>query len=194
MTMLASAAAPRAMWASDNLPKNPAQQALGFPLLPMLYWIDSLSFLSLLWWQTLLNHRMLQPAHLMRVLSESASKWLQLQKWDSSGTSTTHPQPLHISLGAVAAPEQRQTCRNTTSAITGAVAGCGVSAARHRVQVELRCGASACWWSGIMSKAQWLRQAVAHWRVCGAASCLRCSGCGRLWNIGVLAARHRVRS
>ena len=146
----------------------------------MPYWNDSPSLASSLRWQASLHHRMLQPAHSMRVPSESASQWLQPPKWDAAGTSTTHPQLLQISLGAVASPEQRQTRRNATSAITGtaAAAGCG-TLARHRC--------------GIVSEAQRLRRAVAHRRVGGAASRPRRSGCGALWRIGASAARHSVR-
>ena len=42
------------------------------------------------------------------------------------------------------------------------------------------------------SQAQRLRQDVAHHRVIGAESCPSRSGCGSLWRIGALAARHRV--
>ena len=157
--------------ASEHLPKHHAHQALFFPPLPMPYFNDSPSLLSLLRWQKFLHHRMLQPTHLIRMPSDSASKWLQLPKWDAVGTLTTHPQPLQILLGAVTAPEQRQTYRNKTSATTGAAAveGCGAS-----------------------SIAQRLQQAVAHWRVGGAESCQRRSSCGRLWSIGASASRHSV--
>ena len=100
----------------------------------MPYLNDSPPLLSSLRWQTSLHHRMLQPTHSMRVPSESASQWLQPPKWDAAGTLTTHPQPFQILLGAVAAPEQRQMCRNATSVITGAAAaaGCGTLARRWR--------------------------------------------------------------
>ena len=142
-------------------------------------------------WQTLLHHRVLQPAHSMRVPSESASQWLQLPKWDASGTSTKRPYPLQISMGEVVAPNQRQTCRNATSASTGAAAAavCGASAhwqrvIRHwlrsnwgiiwRVQgvaAAAGCGALACQRGGNVSEVQRMWRAVAHWRVGGAALC-----------------------
>ena len=134
---------------------------------PMPYLNESPLLSLLLRWKTSLQHHMLQPAHLMRVPSESASQWFQTTKWDVAGTSRTHLHPLQISLGAMSAPDQRQTRRKATSEIMGAAA-------------TAVCGASARQRCGIVSEVQWQQRAVAHRRVNGAASCPRCSIYGRL--------------
>ena len=145
----------------------------------MPYLNDSSLLSSSLRWQKSLHHRMLQPTHSMRVLSESAPQWLQPPKQGAARTSTTHLKPLQIYLGTVEDPKQRHTCRNATGAITGASAATG-------------CGASAHWRCGIVYDTQWLRQAVAHCHVISAALCPRRSGCGRLWRISSSAARNSV--
>ena len=141
-----------------------------FPKPSKPYLNDSPSLSSSLRWQTYLNHRMLQPAHLMRLTYESVSQWLQPPKWDAAGTSAMQLHQLKILMGAVEALGQRQTCRNATSAITGAAAtvDCGTSARRRR---------------SIVSEVQHLRRAVAHQHVYGTILCLRAAaaaGCGIL--------------
>ena len=68
----------------------------------------------------------------------------------------------------------------------------GESSARNHVQGAAAakcCGVLARRRCGIVPK---LSRDMGNWCTGGAASCTRRSGCGRLWRIGVSAARHCV--